>query len=450
MELNLTDQALRKLLMLLDRTQSDGGPPFFSAHNGELDEESITETKSGKGDAGQDDAGEANLDRPKDRNDEIKENPAKELEKPQEKEDSDNTSEMDGLTQKPKEIIKTESVGLNQTPSFVSISRHLESKRAQNSKSSSKSSTSILNEDPDVTKLKGYLTYIETSDLVPKTEIIESPPAPQPSRPRPSRVDPRTVRIFLNHAELHKGHSPTNEEDLPEGIARPAYVPAVIRRTEEKIVLTDFYRKKNESQNSPTQGSLMGLLFRSGALSPVEPIAREARDMRRSLTELSINSTSSLGKFLKREKEIKIRRDHWKPDRLATRCKGCGREFSLIFRKHHCRKCGDIFCDQCLENTVKLDANLNFKLFDFSVGDAFLAQHEQFAGEVGHEVKSCENCHREYKRYVENKIKALKWEGDIAKGVEKRVEAEEYDTSDDKNDEEMGSEEEDGYDWSSF
>ena len=37
----------------------------------------------------------------------------------------------------------------------------------------------------------------------------------------------------------------------------------------------------------------------------------------------------------------------WMRDSEAPQCLGCSRSFSFLIRKHHCRKCGKIYCDQC-------------------------------------------------------------------------------------------------------
>eukprot|EP01137_Pigoraptor_chileana_P009749 Opistho-2@58449 len=54
-----------------------------------------------------------------------------------------------------------------------------------------------------------------------------------------------------------------------------------------------------------------------------------------------------------------ITRAHWKPDALAMHCAhpGCRVVFSLTDRKHHCRKCGDVFCAIHSDCVMKLDAN---------------------------------------------------------------------------------------------
>ena len=46
------------------------------------------------------------------------------------------------------------------------------------------------------------------------------------------------------------------------------------------------------------------------------------------------------------------------PDSLRTHCPSCDqdkkKQFSLTFRRHHCRLCGDIYCDSCSSNRVEL------------------------------------------------------------------------------------------------
>ncbi|KAG7390672.1 hypothetical protein PHYPSEUDO_007134 [Phytophthora pseudosyringae] len=37
----------------------------------------------------------------------------------------------------------------------------------------------------------------------------------------------------------------------------------------------------------------------------------------------------------------------WVPDSLAEKCYSCQAAFSLMLRRHHCRRCGNVFCDAC-------------------------------------------------------------------------------------------------------
>ncbi|XP_068909064.1 RUN and FYVE domain-containing protein 2 isoform X3 [Tenebrio molitor] len=47
----------------------------------------------------------------------------------------------------------------------------------------------------------------------------------------------------------------------------------------------------------------------------------------------------------------------WVQDKTATHCKACSKEFNLTRRKHHCRNCGDIFCNACSDNSMSLPSS---------------------------------------------------------------------------------------------
>ena len=42
----------------------------------------------------------------------------------------------------------------------------------------------------------------------------------------------------------------------------------------------------------------------------------------------------------------------WINDSECNQCMKCNKYFHLFKRKHHCRKCGNIFCHNCLEDVV--------------------------------------------------------------------------------------------------
>ncbi|KIJ59805.1 hypothetical protein HYDPIDRAFT_32793 [Hydnomerulius pinastri MD-312] len=54
----------------------------------------------------------------------------------------------------------------------------------------------------------------------------------------------------------------------------------------------------------------------------------------------------------------------WKPDALASTCDNfyCRVKFSVLERRHHCRKCGGVFCHQCTSRVTHLldVSNLDF------------------------------------------------------------------------------------------
>ncbi|OMO87384.1 Zinc finger, FYVE-type [Corchorus capsularis] len=52
-------------------------------------------------------------------------------------------------------------------------------------------------------------------------------------------------------------------------------------------------------------------------------------------------------------------KDHWVPDEAVSKCTACAADFSAFVRRHHCRNCGDIFCDKCTQGRIALTADEN-------------------------------------------------------------------------------------------
>ena len=52
-------------------------------------------------------------------------------------------------------------------------------------------------------------------------------------------------------------------------------------------------------------------------------------------------------------------RDYWLPDGIARSCASCRRRFTSFRRKHHCRRCGNVFCRQCAAQYRVLEAYLS-------------------------------------------------------------------------------------------
>ncbi|CAN6183897.1 unnamed protein product [Urochloa humidicola] len=63
--------------------------------------------------------------------------------------------------------------------------------------------------------------------------------------------------------------------------------------------------------------------------------------------------------FAKPVDEVK---DHWVPDEVAKKCHSCAVDFSPFNRRHHCRNCGEIFCDKCSQGRIALTAEDNAPL----------------------------------------------------------------------------------------
>lgn len=77
---------------------------------------------------------------------------------------------------------------------------------------------------------------------------------------------------------------------------------------------------------------------------------------------------------------------HWKPDAEAVTCDAamCVKNFSFVLRRHHCRRCGNVFCAQHTAHTVPLNQNARFHI-------------------QGYQERACDNCWNDYTRLLETK-----------------------------------------------
>ncbi|CAD6907678.1 unnamed protein product [Tilletia controversa] len=76
----------------------------------------------------------------------------------------------------------------------------------------------------------------------------------------------------------------------------------------------------------------------------------------------------------------------WESDSAATECRGCSRRFTFFLRKHHCRRCGRIFCDACSSHRAHLSAQE--LVVDPAVPEMFL--HEAVSA-----ARICNSCNAE-------------------------------------------------------
>ncbi|KAL9936202.1 hypothetical protein V8E36_005044 [Tilletia maclaganii] len=76
----------------------------------------------------------------------------------------------------------------------------------------------------------------------------------------------------------------------------------------------------------------------------------------------------------------------WESDSAATECRGCSRRFTFFLRKHHCRRCGRIFCDSCSSHRAHLSPQE--LIVDPAVPEMFL--HEAVSA-----ARICNSCNAE-------------------------------------------------------
>ena len=77
----------------------------------------------------------------------------------------------------------------------------------------------------------------------------------------------------------------------------------------------------------------------------------------------------------------------WKDDTDVASCSGCQGGFSLTNRKHHCRNCGNIFCNDCSSKQVR------YCLFMFLIAHSNVPQANMAGYKKPQRV--CEGCFNE-------------------------------------------------------
>eukprot|EP01064_Diplonema_japonicum_P000307 TRINITY_DN10214_c0_g3_i2.p1 TRINITY_DN10214_c0_g3~~TRINITY_DN10214_c0_g3_i2.p1 ORF type:complete len:347 (+),score=132.37 TRINITY_DN10214_c0_g3_i2:580-1620(+) len=80
----------------------------------------------------------------------------------------------------------------------------------------------------------------------------------------------------------------------------------------------------------------------------------------KSLEKEEDDGRKKLAKFNVDGKEAELLRlrtlaeKEWKTDKDVKTCTNCSTKFGMFTRKHHCRCCGDVFCDKCTNSRIAM------------------------------------------------------------------------------------------------
>ncbi|KAF2430964.1 hypothetical protein EJ08DRAFT_554693, partial [Tothia fuscella] len=146
----------------------------------------------------------------------------------------------------------------------------------------------------------------------------------------------------------------------------PLYVPAVLRPTEKPT------RQSPPKGNRLSYGSVENIMDGEGTMTAADG----------SLMGLSRSGsvTDDWTAEVIHPCTGPPTRSHWKLDSTSSTCddKNCDKYFSFFERRHHCRRCGNIFCGEHSSQVVPLDQNTRF--------------HPQ-----GHQLRACNKCGSDYR-----------------------------------------------------
>ena len=187
-------------------------------------------------------------------------------------------------------------------------------------------------------------------------------------------LNPAAYSPTSPHAQVFQGphfHPATRQIRPPKS---PLYVPAVLRPTERPVNKRPLTPPR--SMHSSTD-SLSGAKPLARPHTPAQPIMI--------ITALTRSSTASSGPTT--PTALQSTRAHWKPDSDATHCDaaGCSLAFSFLSRRHHCRKCGLIFCSSHANQQVPLNEDAEFS-------------------EIGGWQRACDSCFGDWVSYNQELI----------------------------------------------
>jgi len=153
--------------------------------------------------------------------------------------------------------------------------------------------------------------------------------------------------------------SPKSNNDRQGG--RPMYMPAVLRPNSD---FTQVSRTNTGTYSPASEHSRSRRNSNSGTFRNVPGFGVIQRLSRRSTDELAKEKelVGTLDHKLFPEVTDAPTRQHWKHDPESSICDDatCRRGFSYFVRRHHCRRCGNIFCDEHSSYEIPLDQDANY------------------------------------------------------------------------------------------
>ena len=194
--------------------------------------------------------------------------------------------------------------------------------------------------------------------------------SPTSQTPPSSNISPTN---WSSHANVRQLRQPR----------QPLYVPAALRPTDTKLPRpTDIPGHPRAPDTPPASKDNS---FDSGRYSAA-PSMRTDRlprldffqtdDMEELRRGLSRSASDSLDEELGAVTGEPTTA-HWKPDLTANDCAVCHQTFTWFFRRHHCRRCGNVVCDTHISKRVPLDQNARL--------------HPD-----GADSKACDSCYQEW------------------------------------------------------
>lgn len=166
---------------------------------------------------------------------------------------------------------------------------------------------------------------------------------------------------------------------------RPMYMPAVLRQSNTNLKPEDL-RFINEQKNQNKFKSSNKNILNNAANSIKHQNWKFTFDGSNNSSNSTNGSTNgggeTMGSTFRQPTRV-----HWKKDLSRTSCAYCSKNFTFFERRHHCRRCGDIYCNEHVSNYLNLGADANFCV-----------------DSPGVLCKVCDSCFKDYEIYLKKKF----------------------------------------------
>lgn len=215
----------------------------------------------------------------------------------------------------------------------------------------------------------------------------------------PHDMNLRNRKVSIQHdTKPQQGKHPLPDKKLQQikGFRSPMYVPAVLRRT---------YDDDNQDVGPVSSNGLDPDSVEQGTYTLMTPLLSQDQDLSAnsvrsvdlsySVESLVLPGQLKNGPFTlnKRQYEHILRaaptRKHWLKDESVVECgiDRCHKHFNFFERRHHCRKCGGIFCKEHTSHFLYIN-----HLAQFTTGGR------------GTLSRVCDNCIGEYNEFMRNEF----------------------------------------------
>ncbi|AEY98174.1 FAFR490Cp [Eremothecium gossypii FDAG1] len=228
------------------------------------------------------------------------------------------------------------------------------------------------------------------SDFLIQPEALKVPGASQTQYNINKSSEATYIRENGVGTEQHRYYTkkPIRQINEPK---KPMYTPAVLRDISETNLTWNQLKAHSPSPSATSVPHNNGLyIVKSGHSNSASSIHSTGSsflsDYRRKF-DMWLGYGKCPNQPMQRVNLVPPTRKHWVSDNKRQACRYCHKLFTFWERKHHCRHCGDIFCQQHVRHWLYLNPKAKF-----IIG----------GGGLGMLSKICDNCLEEYERLVKD------------------------------------------------